>query len=222
MITTDYTYDANKNTLCGAPLTRYRFAHWLCDIVKNFMSDPEHIRDERLRGLLWPQDGIEPDECRASFRVGLPMDADSRKASVTPAILVSACQQDYPTDFINNGVPATWYPAGGRAMYLGTAVRRIAGKIAVVTESLDGTLLLCDTIEDYLITNHRLFPKDGMIQRFTLTGSSEPAMLRVGEAGNAKELYQSVISVLVAGGIAWETDTQGPVFRGMEIRTVAL
>jgi len=214
-ITTDYTESAQINTLCAAPLTRYRFAHWLCDVVRNFMSDPEHIRDERLRGLLWPQDGIEPDNCRASFQVGLPLAHDSRKACVTPALLVSAGQQTYPASFINAGVAAEETVTGIGAMYEGTAVRQVAGKIAVVTESLDGTLLLCDMLEDYLVAAGPLLQSDGMVQKLTLEGSSEPAMIRVGEAANAKELFQSVIGVTAAGGITWTTDTQGPVYRGV-------
>jgi len=215
-VVTDYTERAQQNTLCSAPLTRYRFAHWLCDIVKNFMSDPEHIRDERLRGLLWPQDGVEPDECRAVFKVGLPMSPDSRKAGVTPAILVSAGQQQYPVNSINAGIGASYPESGTRVMYEGTAVRQVTGKIAVVTESLDGTLLLCDILEDYLVTNTAGLVLDGMVQSLKVEGSSEPVMIKAGEAGNAKELFQTVVSLTAIGGLSWEADTQGPVFRGLD------
>lgn len=215
-ITTDYTESAQINTLCAAPLTRYRFAHWLCDVVRNFMSDPEHIRDERLRGLLWPQDGIEPDNCRASFQVGLPLAHDSRKACVTPALLVSVGQQTYPTTLINAGTSALNEPCGRRAMLHCTTERQVTGKIAIVTESLDGTLLLCDLLEDYLVINEKLFPMDGLVSALHCNGSSEPAMIRVGEAANAKELYQTVIGVTAVGGMAWDIDTQGPTFRGLD------
>ena len=39
----------------------------------------------------------------------------------------------------------------------------------------------------------------------------------MGESGNAKQLYASNISVPISSVLSWTHDTQGPVFKGMEI-----
>ena len=39
----------------------------------------------------------------------------------------------------------------------------------------------------------------------------------MGAAGNAKQLYMSNISMLIASVLSWTCDTQGPVFKGVSI-----
>lgn len=212
MITTDYTCQANANTLCGAPLGRYRFTHWLCDTIKNYMSDPLNIRDERLSGLLFRQDGPEPDNCAASFLVSLPYSKDSRKACTTPAILVSAGEETYPVKtMLNMSPPMQLQPT----VLKKHAVRSITGKIAVLTESLDGLLLLTDLLEDFIVSSQLEMSSEGMLTQLVLQGSSEPQEIKAGEGANAKPLYQSVIGIAAVGGITWTSDTQGPVYRGL-------
>lgn len=211
MITTAYTSDT-ASTLCGAGISRYRFVHWLCDIVKNFMSDPRNIPDERLASLLFVQNGSGVDECRARFQVALPYSPDSRVAGTTPALLVSAGGVAYPVSPLIN----TYMNTAG----CGTVSRRmqpklLEGRIAAITESLDGTILLLDTIEDFMLFNKLPLERDGMVTQLTLKNLSEPQEIKAGEGANAKPLYQSVLSLSAVGSISWEQDTQGPVFRGV-------
>lgn len=214
MISTDYTRKATGDSLAGAPLNRYRFSNWLLDILKNFMSDPINLRDERICRLLRIQDGKLPDETWSLFRVELPYTTDTRKACTTPAIMVSAGAMEYPVRPVNviAGLPTCGIgavPARG-----GAVMRKLGATIAVVTESCNGTQLLAGLIEDFLVVNSQNFTRDGFLSNFVVNGSSEARRIGIGEAANAKDIYQIVISVSGIGGISWTTDSQGPVYRG--------
>ena len=215
-IKTDYTEKATRDTLQGARLDKYRLSHWLCDILRNFFSSPVNIHDERLVSLLFRQDGHEPDACCAKFLVARPMSKDTRKAAVTPAILVSAGECTYPVTPLNNGLDSINGAIEARAMYQRHAFRKINIRVAVLTESLDGTELLTGIIEDFLVLNTlQLQVDNGAVSQFNVLGSSEAQQISIGEAHNAKELYQEVINLSVAGSVVWSTDTQGPVYRGL-------
>lgn len=214
MTTTDYTEKKTENTLCGTHLSRYRLGHWLIDILKNFLSDPVNIYDERIRKILMIQDGVDPNDCYALFKVEPPYTMDSRKAGTTPAILVNTTESKYPIVPLN-GVGATLGAINAQQMYRRSVARSMGATIAIVTESCDGTALLTDIIEEFLVRNSLLFPLDGMIGTFSVTGSSAVQRIPAGNAINAKDWYQAVIQVEVTGGLTWTTDTQGPVYRGL-------
>jgi hypothetical protein len=214
-IVTDYTEKVTENTLCGAPLTRYRLAHWLVDILKNFMSDPINIRDNRLSVLLNIQDSPGEDFCKSLFIVDVPYNTDTRKACTTPAIVVSVGETQYPMSPLNNGIGNMQGAINARTMYERTVLRSMTATITIMTESCDGTLLLADIIEDFLVRVDLLLPQDGMIQRLNLIGGSTIRKIGTGEGLNAKDIYQLGINISVIGGITWTADTQGPVFRGL-------
>lgn len=216
-ILTDYTKNATKDTLVCANLDKYRFSHWLCNIVQNFFSSPLNIKDERLNKLLFRQDGIDSDECRASIRVGLPLEKDSRTAGSTPAILVSATDAKYPITPINFGTPSTGGSIGATQIGQSFLPRVLGGQLAVLTESLDGTYLMSEILEVFMATHRHLFQRDnGAVSQFNVLGSTGVQMIQAGQAGNAKELYQDVISVSAVGTVSYAFDTQGPVFRGID------
>ena len=224
MITTDYTSASNPDSLKSGPLQSYRLVHWLRDILKNFCSDPINLKDERLRGLLRMQDEANEARLNALFRVGLPFSGKAIvKAGLTPVMLISAGDTSDPV--ASNkvlGCENMQSVAGGVVRYHGVRHRSVKLQVAVVTESYDGTLLLCNLIEDFLVMNERNFVKDcGMISEFNVLGSMGPQELQADSAGNAYPLYQAVISISVLGGISWVSDTQGPVFRGISIAEAA-
>lgn len=219
-IVTDYTQKAQEDSLTCANLDKYRFSHWLCNILQNFFSTPLNIKDERLNKLLFKQDGIEPDQCRALIRIGLPLEKDSRTASETPAIFVSATEAQYPVTPLNFGLQSVAGAIGATQMGESVLPRKLGGQIAVITESLDGTYLLSEIIELFMAMHRHLFQRDnGAVSQFNVLGSSGVQMLQIGQAGNAKELYQDVISVSAVGAVSYAFDTQGPIFRGLERKT---
>ena len=213
-IVTSYTEKDNKNTLEGAPLSKYRLTHWLVDLLKNFMSDPINLRDDRIARLLRIQDGRGIDDCKGLFIVDVPFNTDTRKACTTPAIMVSAGDTTYPLAPLNTGFGLNEGDINAQMMYERMYARQIKAFVAVVTESCDGTLLLAGIIEDFLVRADLMLDQDGMVQQLTVEGSSAPRRIGTGEAMNAKDIYQVVISLNAIGGIAWASDTQGPVYRG--------
>ena len=212
----DYTKETNKDTLCGAGLTQYRLVHWMVDILRNFMSDPVNMHDERLVRLLFGQDGKIPETLDALFRIEPPYTRDVRKAGTTPAIMVSAGDETFPVGFVN--IPPAVLPStsGAAAAFSGHKIKQATLNIAVITESCDGTILLKDIIETFLVMHEQLLVWDnGSISEFHVTGASQVQAIQAGQAANAKPLYQQVLSVQVVGGLRWNVDTQGSVFNGM-------
>lgn len=215
-VLTSYTEKANKNTLCGAPLSKYRLVHWMVDLLKNFIADPINLRDERIARALKIQDGRGIDDCKGLFVVDVPYNTDTRKAANTPSIMVSAGESQYPIQPVNYGIGAASGAINARHMYERTVSKAIGLQIAIITESCDGTMLLADIIEDFLMRFEKQFPGDGMVQQFALQGSSATKRIAIGEAQNAKDNYQMVINAIVRGALTWTADTQGPVFRGIQ------
>ena len=215
-ITTDYTAKANANSMRRGTAQQYRLVHWLKDILKNFLCDPVNIKDERISKLLRLQDGASEETLRALFTVGLPYSKDSIKAGITPAIIVSLGDTAYPHTSFNSLPPAITSEIGSRSMSSGVKYKAMGCGVSVLTESYDGTILLCGLVEDFLNINENLLLADsGMLSEFKVTGSSAPQELKAGGAHNAKTIYQSTIKISTLGGISWSTDTQGPVFRGL-------
>lgn len=219
-ITTDYTEAGNPNSLTPGPLSGYRLMHWMRDILMNFFSDPINIKDERISKLLCMQNGPSETTLNALFRVGLPYDGDVVKAGTTPCILVSLGESTYPVKTFNMLAGMQTAAIGSQSAYSGMAWKSIGMRIAIVTESYDATVLIGGIIEDFLLMHKQQFVHDnGMISEFAVLGSSAPQKIEVDQAGNAREIYQLVITVNASGGIAWTVDTQGPVFRGITANT---
>ena len=218
MVTTDYTSE-KLSTLHGAHITRYRAVHWMIDILKNFFSDVINIKDERIANLLnIDRDGSEQPVYDTLVRVEAPYTTDSRKACSTPAVLVSAGATKYPVVPVTAGVGAHMGVINAIPNYKRTVGRSVDLTVAVLTESCDGTCLLADLIEDFLIVNSLNFQKEGMIQQLTVRGGSDLKIIAAGEGVNAKDLDQLTLSINTEGSLTWTNDTQGPVFRGLKIQ----
>lgn len=214
---TDYTKANNPDTFKSGDFQPYRLLHWMKDILRNFFSSSINLKDERLCGLLNLQDGILPTELNAMFRVGVPFNPKSIiKAGTTPAVIVSAADTSYP-------VPTLGAPAGlnrtclqGTARYHGAKHMLMHMQVIVAAETYDGALLLSDLIEAFLATHElELMADCKAISQFNVTGSQGPQEISVDQAGNAKSIYQSTISISLVGGLSWLSYEQGPLFRGM-------
>ena len=102
-ITTDYTAEANKDTLHGGALQSYRLMHWMCDILKNFFADPTNIKDERISHVFKMQDGATPEQLNALFRVDAPYSPNGNKSGLTPGVVVSLGATQYPVQHVHEG-----------------------------------------------------------------------------------------------------------------------
>lgn len=216
-IITDYTKEATTNTMAPGTLQQYRAIHWLRGVLQNFMTDPINIKDERLCGLLKMQDGMSDTQLSALFSVGGPYSQNSKKAGITPQILVGLGATSYPMRPINDFVGDAQV---SQFVYnpQGASYRTIEMTVTVVTESYDGTILLCGFIEDFLLINAQVLAADSRIlSTINVAGTSAPQEITAEQIKNAKPIYQQVIGLRATGGLSWTTDTQGPVFRGIHL-----
>lgn len=213
-IVTDYTKEGNPDTMRPGGLSAYRIMHWLCNILQNFFADPINIKDDRLKNLLWRQDKKDETKLFAKFDIGTAYAQSTTKANTTPMIVVFVGDTVHDNSGVNLAGGAPMGLNGARPMWHDQCIKIIPLNISITTESYDGTLLLAGLIEDFLTVNSKLLVEDsGMLSRFIVQGVTAPK--HTGDEKAAKETYQSFIQIQTVGCIGWETDTQGPVFRGV-------
>lgn len=216
-VTTDYTTRAELDTLKGGTFEPYRLLYWLKNILENFMADPINIHDPRLCHLLNMQDGDSPTHLDALFDIGVTFSERTHKACTTPMIIISLGESQYPARGITEVGSDPVSEDGTIPMYTGVQHKTLTLYITVITEKYDSTVVLTNAIEKYLIINSNALVQDnGMISEFHLQGISAPTMEDAGTKTNAKPVYEQKIAIIVTGGISWTTDTQGPVFRGVQ------
>lgn len=216
-ITTDYTKEANDDTMRRGGLSAYRLMHWLVNILQNFFADPINIKDDRLQNLLWRQDKDDETKLYARFDIGSAYSQSTTKANTTPMIVVFVGDTTHDSSNVNMGTMNMIALNGARPEYQSRCTKIIPLNISVTTESYDGTLLLAGLIEDFLTVNELQLLEDcQMLNTFKVMGVTAPK--KTDDTNAAKETYQSFIQIQTAGCIAWTTDTQGPVFRGIRSR----
>ena len=216
-ITTDYTEQANPDTLYGGALSSYRTLYWLKDILVNFLADPVNVKDDRICKILNMQNVATPEQLNALFDVGVAYSESTKKACTTPKIFISLGAKQYPARSINQVGTGAIADCGAIPMYLGVRHKTINIIITVMTEVYDSTVVFTDLLEDFLLINEiELAQDNGMISEIHVTGVTEPQFINVGQSTHAKCIYVQKISLQITGGISWTTDTQGPVYRGMQ------
>lgn len=218
-ISTDYTKEANQDSLQPGALSAYRLMYWMVGILRNFFADPINIKDERLQSLLWRQDAdVKSNRLKAVFEITAGYPPNTQKASTTPMITVLVGDTTHLPQAVNLMNAGRNALNGSTPMYKGTVVKQIPLYISVTTEAYDGTLLLAGIIEDFLTTHEKLLVTDcGLISTFKVVGTSAPK--KTDDQAQAKDTFESVIQIVTTGCIAWTIDTQGPVFRGIRTKT---
>jgi hypothetical protein len=216
-ITTNYTKEANPDTLYGGAMSSYRTLYWLKDILMNFMADPINIKDARLCKLLNMQNGSTPEQLNALFDIGVAYTENTQKACTTPKIFISLAGLQYPPGSINKTGSTPVAMCGARPMYVGKRMKVTNIVITVMTEKYDSTVVFTDFLSDFLLINEFELARDnGMISEFHVKEVTAPEFEQVGKSTHAKCIYTQKILIQTMGGISWTTDTQGPVFRGIK------
>lgn len=217
-VTTNYTKSANIDTLKGGTGQAYRVLHWITDVLKNFFSDPINIKDERLRSLLYKQDGNTDETLNALFKIEAPFNPDSKKACTTPSVIVSVSDITYADPGFNLVGFHKKLDAGGDIIAAQSVFHKIINiNINILTESYEGTLLLSELICDFLQINKKSFLLDNKsVNGVVIQGLKGPDAIEVPNAFNAKPLYMSNLLLQVSAGVSNLIDTQGPTFRGVK------
>lgn len=218
-IVTDYTKKANPDTLYGGALTSYRVLYWLKDILCNFMSDPVNIKDDRICKILNMQNGVTPERLNALFDIGVAYNDQTTKACTTPMIFISLGPHQYTAGSINQVGADSIAICGFKPMNMGFKHKIINVTITIMTEKYDSTVVFTDIFEDFLLSHEDLLTRDNaMISGFRVSSVTAPQIIKIGQSANAKVIYEQKINVVIVGGISWTSDTQGPVFRGIEMQ----
>ena len=212
MSLTDYT---EQNTLLEGFGQQYRILKYMKDILNNFFADSRNIKDPRLLKLMYDCKGNLNKDC---IRVGCTFDPDTKYAGTTPAVIIGVGDISYSQRPINQaGNPAFRTNPLNSPTYQ-WRFKNIPIVVSVITESYDGTLLLTQLIQMFLVMNSNTIQQDcNNISAISVQGVSTIREVSMGESGNAKQLYASNISVPISSVLSWTHDTQGPVFKGMEI-----
>ena len=220
-IVTDYTAEANQDTMQPGGLSAYRLMYWMVDILQNFFANPINIKDDRLQSLLWRKNtGNEATGMKAVFDIRAAYPPDTRKANTTPMMVVLVGDITHDNNGLNLPGGAPTGLNGALPMYYGMRLKTIPLLISVTTETYDGTLLLGGYLEDFLTTHEKLLQTDcGMLSSFQVMGMTAPK--KTDNAAQAKDTYESIIQIQTVGCIGWTVDTQGPVFRGIRATTNA-
>lgn len=218
-IVTDYTKQANPDTMYGGAISSYRMLYWLKDILCNFMSDPVNLKDDRICKILNMQNGTTPEQLNALFDVGVAYSEQTTKACTTPMIFISLGPRNYPVRGINEVGATPASICGFQPMSVGFRHKVVNMVITIMTEKYDSTVVFTDLFEDFLLIHEtELIQDNGMISEFHVTTVTEPEMQKIGQSSHAKVIYVQKIGITAVGGVSWTTDTQGPVFRGVEMQ----
>jgi hypothetical protein len=217
-VTTDYRKEHNPDTLRAGAMNEYRLLMYFVDLVRNFFSDSINIKDERLLALL---DAVDLRDGIGKYVIaGTPFKEDMRESCTTPSIRVGLGEVNCnAVNVLDTQLPAI-SPAGWmsskRAHFEACGIT-----IAVITESYDGVVLLSTMLKDYLMCNRQNIIADcKMLNFINVDGATAPEHIALGQAGNAKDIFQRTLKVSTSGAYTHLVDVQGPVFRGVNITNI--
>lgn len=212
---TDYT---EKSTLPDAFGQQSRVVKYIKDILNNFFADSRNIKDQRLVSLMYDPKGNLNKDC---VKVGCAFSPDKRYQGTTPAIIISLGEISYMARPVNRGGNPQFGRNPMASPNLQWRIKQIPVIVSVVTQSYDGTILLAQLIQTFLMMNSQSIQSDcNNISSIAVMQVSAVQPVPNGQMGNAKQVYMSEISVAASSVLSWTHDTQGPVFRGLGLTTI--
>ena len=207
---TDYT---QKSTFIPGFPQQYRIMKYFKDILNNWFADSKNIEDERIALLLYDKKGELNKDC---IKTGTAFNSDRMYTGTTPAIVISIGDISYTRRSIGPGTPLQYQINPMTPQVSDFRFKNIPVEITVITQNHDGTVLLAQLIQSFLEMNCQLFVQDNKsLSAVNVIGVSRPSQIKAGQAGNAKDLYASQISLNTVSALVWKKDSQGPVFKGL-------
>lgn len=211
MIVTDYTQKVSQ----GAG-QQYRILKYIKDILNNWFADSRNIKDQRLLRLLYNSQGQLNKDC---IRLGCAFDPQKAYAGTTPAIVVSLGDIQYSQRPVTVGMSRGFTQNPTQAILGHWRTKMIPIQVSVITQSYDGTVLLTQLLQLFLLTNSYAIAADcNGLSSFDVVGVQAPKELPPGQSGGAKYTFASNVSIQASSVVSWTQDTQGPVYKGMGIQ----
>lgn len=212
MIKTDYT---DKPTFQSGYAQQYRIQKYFKDILNNWFADSNNIKDPRILKLLYNSKGELNKDC---IKTGCLYDPDGKYAGTTPAVVVGLGDIQYRHHPANRGGNVSFQSNRTQPPIYEWRLKVIPVSVTVITESYDETVLLTQLIQLFLTMNSVAIERDyNNLSSVAVMGVSAPQVIPSGQAGNAKQLFSSSISITASSALAWTFDTQGPVFKGITV-----
>lgn len=211
MIVTDYTESVSQ----GAG-QQYRIIKYIKDVLNNWFADSRNIKDQRLLRLLYTPQGELNKDC---IRLGCAFDPQKTYAGTTPAIVISLGDIQYSQRPVTMGMSSA-FPNNPTEPIIGHWRTKIVPiQVSVITQSYDGTVLLTQLLQLFLLTNSYVIAADcNGLSSFDVQAVQAPKELPPGQSGNAKHVFASSVGIHASTIVSWKQDTQGPVFKGIGIQ----
>lgn len=210
---TDYTQQSTFQPGYGQ---QTRIVKYFRDLLLNWLAQPRNIKDKRILSMLYLPNGQLRPGC---VKVDTPYDPDKAFAGTTPAIVVSRGPVKYDLSPVNtNPLNSDFINNPTQAMVGQFRLKTFPVNINVITQSHDGTDLIAELLQLFLVMNHQAIREDCSLLSFVQVGGvSEIQAVKPAEAGNAKQVYAASITLNVGTHVTWTQDTQGPVFTGIRL-----
>lgn len=209
MNVTDYTKP--ESTMKGLVLPS-RFANYLLDLIKLWLSDPRNIPVDELKGLKY----IDGDTISAlnssDVYVDIAWPEDQRISGKTPAILIAYGNSTSKKTGIAIPICANGnFPGQGNLLTIDYDIN-----IIVRAASYTGVQVLSEMVFDYLRIFQRKIQTDANLSSFTVVQLTNPDMSQ--SPGDVKDVFRASIVCKVSGTYVSCIDTTGPVFRGVTVK----
>lgn len=209
---TDYT---EQSTFSQGYGQQSRIVKYIRDLLNNWFADSRNIKDQRILSLMYDKEGNLSKNC---IKLSTPFDPSKVYSGTTPAILVALQDISYNQLPVNIPGNQDFKDNPMNAPIFNYRIKNIPISITIVTENHDGTILLAQLVQLFLVMNcYSIMADCNSLHFFNVSGVSAPKEVEYGQAGNAKKLYSSTISVITQSSVQWNTDTQGPVFKGLRV-----
>lgn len=206
-VTTDYT--RQQDSFQPHIFQQYRLKKYFRDVLLNWLADPDNILDVRIRRMLFDAQG---NLRRDLIKTDTAFTKDSKYAGTTPSIVISGGAIQYSPRQV--ALSSAWPQSTSRSV-IGHSRRKAIGiTFSVVTQDYDGTDLLAQLLQLFLLINAGAIVKDcKMISSFDVLRLDAPAAVET--ATQSKHVYGCNIHTQATGYVNWTEDTQGPIFKGL-------
>lgn len=208
MQTTSYVHE--EDTFSSGYAQQYRLIKYIKDILQNWFSDKNNIKDSRLSKFLYQTDGTLKS---GVIRLNTAFNRDQKYTGSTPAITVSLNNITFsPREATMSGI-GDCNPMNATKLYHNRK-KIFTLSISVITQDYQGCILLAELVSMFLLINIYNIQRDcAMLSQFDVLKLDAPTVVETNT--QSKQVYGSNITMVATGFVCWTQDTQGPVFKGI-------
>lgn len=209
MNVTDYRKE--QSTMQG-PILPSRFGAYLLDVLKQWFADSRNNPVEALKGLKYVEGDSISALNTANVFLGIEWPEDQRVSGKTPAVLVSYGNLVSAPQGTAISMAASHFPGHMKCINMSYDIALI-----VRTAAYAGTQVLAEALFTYLSTYAKRIAEDAGLSSFAALQMSQPTISQ--SPGDSKDVFSASIVCKVTCVYMSATDTTGPVFRGIALKS---